>query len=46
MLDQTLPSGTYVSKNGIEEPAKECQDLELRKAWASWFEGLGVLEIQ
>lgn len=45
MFDSTLPSGSYVSKNGIEEPAEECQDLEIRKSWAIWLEGLGVLNI-
>lgn len=42
MFDASLPSGSYVSKDGIEQPAAECNDLALRAAWAEWFQEHGV----
>lgn len=42
MFDLSIPSGAYLGRYGIEEPAAECSDIGLRAAWEWWLRDHGV----
>jgi hypothetical protein len=42
LLDLSLPSGAYLGKGGIEQPAAACSDIGLRASWEQWLQDQGV----
>jgi len=40
--DTALPSGTYLSKAGVEKAAEECYDEEKRELWRTWLTNQGL----
>jgi len=44
MIDEELPSGSYLEPKGLSQYSPQLDKPELRQQWAEWFSEQGVFQ--